>query len=71
MEEPQFIIGGFSGIDSLCAARSHLLNPLALDRDLLKKINKLIALELDLAVMGAEKAIKKVTASNDNVRPIK
>ena len=59
---------GSSYLESLCKSREYLK-----DSPLLAKLDEAIALELELAIMGAEKAKSEIlkAAPKDNIRPIK
>lgn len=54
-------------IESLAKIRQHLTGAPAL----LKKLDKVIDLELDLAVMAAEKAMHKATKSDSKLERVK
>ena len=65
MEETMFFSTG-NYIQSLIEVRHKLIGA----PDLLKKLDEVIMLELELAALGAKKAKSEVT-SKDNIRPIK
>ncbi len=67
---------GSSYLESLVRSRMHLAKlPGMQGCAMIKKLEQVIDLELDLAIMGAEKAkseiIKKAAKEKDNLRPIK
>lgn len=60
---------GITYIESLVRCRV-LLAKIPEELDLIDKFNKVISLELDLAISGANKALAEARKT-DNVRPIK
>ncbi len=64
---------GVSYIESLISGRYALYKTSSVNLDISNKLNKLIELELDLAIEGSKKALQtaKQESAKDNVRPIK
>lgn len=71
-EELEIFTSSTCYIESLFNCRKHcLLNrDTVLSKNLLDKLDKVIEAELDLALLGAEKAKQKATKNKDNIKAI-
>jgi len=61
---------GSSYIESLIRSRVHLSH-ITEEIDLIDKLNHLISLELDLSIIGAEKAMSEAKKATATVTPLK
>lgn len=70
MEEELFT-NGSSYLESLCKALKIITDIYNCNSVEYKQMNKLVKLELDLAIMGAEKAKEKLTKKSGEIKEIK
>ena len=61
-----FMVGNSNYLESLCKSRKHLI-----DSPLLAKLDEVIELEIQLALMGAEKAQNEILKETAKVTPLK